>query len=160
MSDGFLSPRARLEAFPTFAEYCSSQTRDSLARLIWDHDHQRNVFGTYSGTVGDHALTIIASIAFASNESLRSDNARLAKELEEARKALEPFARYATVYDEAYGGMGIAPGDLEMTQLISSPFSIRDTFAVTLGDLRRAAAIRHKATVTTDDLPEGGQSGD
>jgi hypothetical protein len=62
MSDGFFTPRQRLKAFPTFADYCAAQTRDGLARLIWDHDHQRNVFCSYPGTVGDHARTIIASI--------------------------------------------------------------------------------------------------
>lgn len=77
-------------------------------------------------------------------ESLRSDNARLAKELEEARKALEPFSVYADLYfDGAQDSLAVCDESSD--------------FVATLGDFRRAAAIRHKATVTTDDLPEGGR---
>lgn len=62
MIDGFSTPRERIKAHPTLAEYCMAQTDESLARLIWDADHQRNVFASYRGTSGDHALTIIAAI--------------------------------------------------------------------------------------------------
>lgn len=63
MSDGFSTPRERVEAHPTLASYCMAQTDDSLARLIWDADHQHNVFASYRGTSGEHAMTIIAAIA-------------------------------------------------------------------------------------------------
>ena len=62
MIDGFATPRDRIEAHPTFTAYCMAQSDNSLARLIWDADHQRNVFASYRGTSGDHARTIIAAI--------------------------------------------------------------------------------------------------
>lgn len=62
MVDGFSTPRERIEAYPTFMAYCMAQSDDSLARLIWDADHQRNVFASYHGTSGDHARTIVAAI--------------------------------------------------------------------------------------------------
>ncbi|WP_313193136.1 hypothetical protein [Shinella zoogloeoides] len=62
MVDGFFTPRERIEAYPTFLAYCMAQTDESLARLIWDADHQRNVFASYLGTSGDHAKTIIEAI--------------------------------------------------------------------------------------------------
>lgn len=61
MADGFSTPRERIEAHPTFMDYCAAQTTDGLARLVWDQAHQRNAFGSYPGTVHDHALTIIAA---------------------------------------------------------------------------------------------------
>ncbi len=57
--DEFETQRERKEAFPTMAAYCRSRDDEGLARLIWDRLHQRNVFGTYNGTVGDYAMTII-----------------------------------------------------------------------------------------------------
>jgi hypothetical protein len=60
MADGYATPRERKEAHPTLEAYCAAQTHEGLARLIWDHAHQFNVFSTYSGTVGDHAMTMIA----------------------------------------------------------------------------------------------------
>lgn len=62
MVDGFSNPRERIAAHPTFMAYCLAQSDDSLARLIWDADHQRNVFASYSGTSGDHARTVVAAI--------------------------------------------------------------------------------------------------
>jgi len=62
MFDEFETCRARLEAFPTLADYCRALDDTDLARLIWDEQRQRNVFGCYKGTVGDHARTIISVI--------------------------------------------------------------------------------------------------
>lgn len=67
-------------------------------------------------------------------ESLRSDSARLAKELEEARKAAKDIEKKA------------------MWLRGDSAYREFPTFVTN----RLRAAIRHKATVTTDDLPEGG----
>lgn len=63
MSDNFSCPRERMEAHPTMVDYCRAQDESGLARLIWDSMHQRNVFATYSGTNGEHALSIVRSLS-------------------------------------------------------------------------------------------------
>lgn len=64
-------------------------------------------------------------------ESLRSELARIAKEREEAMKALEPFAKVALVYDGH-----------EDTDPVLAVIHSGERINVTVGDLRRAAAIR------------------
>ncbi|TPW26840.1 hypothetical protein [Pararhizobium mangrovi] len=58
--DEFEYPRLRIEAYPTMAAYCSSRSDEQLARIIWSDTYRSNVFGSYSGTIGEHANCIIA----------------------------------------------------------------------------------------------------
>jgi hypothetical protein len=60
--DEFLSPRERIEAFPTMLEYCRSRDDEALMHLILPGHYQSNVFGTYRGTQGEHAMDIIRAI--------------------------------------------------------------------------------------------------
>lgn len=57
--DEFQSPRERKAAWSTMFGYCLSRDAGGLARLISDDMHRRNVFGTYPGTLADHARDII-----------------------------------------------------------------------------------------------------
>lgn len=103
------------------------------------------------------------------------DNARLAKELEEARKALKTAAESITSEsDTAYcqslrqfeqapclgwewkaknGEFGKVEHDAHRK---ANELMGRHQGLARAAQICRAAAIRHKATVTTDDLPEGG----
>lgn len=75
------------------------------------------------------------------NDALRLEAAaelsRLTRELAELREAAMPFVRYIDTYDEGYPTR--SGGEQQVTAVISSPYSINDEFAVTLGDLRRLA---------------------
>lgn len=64
-------------------------------------------------------------------ESLRSELARIAKERDDAMKALEPFAKVALVYDGQ-----------EDTDPVLAVLHKGERINLTVGDLRRAAAIR------------------
>lgn len=64
----------------------------------------------------------------AENAALRSDLARIAKERDDAMKALEPFSRYADYYFE---------GALDNTPI----YDDHSDFIASLGAFRRAAAI-------------------
>lgn len=41
--------------FNSYPAYLMEADRANLERLIWDEQHQRNVWGFYTGTVGDRA---------------------------------------------------------------------------------------------------------
>lgn len=58
-NDEFYNPRERQAAYPTFADYCRSRDEDGLVGLIGDEVYRRNAFGSYPGTIRDHALTLI-----------------------------------------------------------------------------------------------------
>lgn len=143
---------------------CFSQLESENAALQSDIDRLGNLAKSLSAMLDepDRHEAIIDVIAdrdsWREQCSLRdADISRLTKERDEAWKVLDPFARYALAYEEAYDGMGYHPGDLEMVQPISGPFSIREIVSVSLADFRRAAALRQKADIpTSDDLPEGG----
>lgn len=60
--DEFESPRERREAYPTMRAYGDSRTIDQLAILMCVDTYQRNVFGTYPGTVGNHSREILLSV--------------------------------------------------------------------------------------------------
>lgn len=62
MADEFSCPRERIEAHPTMLDYCLSRSDEALVGLIVDAQYQSNVFATYKGTQGQHALDIIKAI--------------------------------------------------------------------------------------------------
>ena len=61
-NDEFVSRRDRLETHPDIASYLATRSEDELAALIWNQDYQRNIFGSYNGTVGEHSLAIIHEV--------------------------------------------------------------------------------------------------
>ncbi|MGJ7039202.1 hypothetical protein J2Y63_002457 [Shinella sp. BE166] len=93
------------------------------------------------------ADTRIMGLAADLIEALRSDISRLTKALDEARKALEPFAECAPEWDGEPDSLHVFLEWNDENQPVPS---------IPVADFRRAAAIRHNATATTDDLPEGG----
>lgn len=73
-------------------------------------------------------------------EALERENASLRSELDEARKALEPFANYQTAD-------GLPDGFLRIPDehpLLFNGLGNDCTARVTVGDMRRASAIRQK----------------
>jgi hypothetical protein len=59
MMDEFRCSSQRIEKYLTIYDYLASRDADGLAELIWNDTHRRNVFASYDGTSGDHALAII-----------------------------------------------------------------------------------------------------
>lgn len=57
--DEFDSPRKRRKQYPAIKDYFMSRDMHELARLIWDKTEQCNIFGTYPGTSGEHAMAMI-----------------------------------------------------------------------------------------------------
>lgn len=62
MSDEFETMRQRIEAYPTMLDYCLSRDDSGLELLISHDMHRRNIFGSYPGTLQDHARDIIKAI--------------------------------------------------------------------------------------------------